>query len=145
MLIEKAPKNTSPVRVLVVDDEPGIRLLLTRFLTGAGYAVDVASDGAHAWDMIHDHRYAALVLDLRMPGTGGVALYQRIKDAGELLAHRVVFITGSLISHNDGQLISASGNPLLQKPFDLAELEHKLQRVLTDGSSAADPPGHDMP
>ena len=64
MLTDKASKEGRSWRVLVVDDEPGVRLLLHQYLSRNGYVIDVASDGSFAWDMIHERHYDALILDL---------------------------------------------------------------------------------
>ena len=64
--------------ILVVDDEPGIRELLTDFLSADGHDVEVAADVQQAWTMMQDQEFDLLLVDLRMPGAGGRELYERL-------------------------------------------------------------------
>ena len=125
-------RERSAIRILVVDDEPGVRMLITRLLSGTGYVVDVAEDGYDAWGMLQERSYAALILDLRMPGSGGVALYEQLRRADDLLSHRVIFITGDTLNRQEREFVAATGNPLIEKPFDLNVLQHQLQSLFKD-------------
>ncbi len=122
----------SAIRILVVDDEPGVRMLITRLLSGAGYVVDVAEDGYDAWRMLQERSYAALILDLRMPGKGGDVLYEQLRRVDDLLSHRVIFITGDTLNRREREFVAATGNPLIEKPFDLNVLQHQLQSLFKD-------------
>lgn len=139
MVTEKAAKERASWRVLVVDDEPCVRLLLHQYLSRIGYAVDVASDGSYALNMIHEHRYDALILDLKMPGIDGVELYDKIKEEANSLAQRIIFVTGDATGFDGRNVITAAGNLLIEKPFDLTELERTLEIVLVNGSDKMDP------
>ncbi len=138
LLIPGAPRG--PICVLVVDDEPGVRTLIDRLLSGAGYVVDMAEDGANAWEMVQRRPYSALILDLKMPGNGGEVLYHQLKGVNELLARRVIFITGDIVNHVDRQFVTATGNPLIEKPFDLNALQQQLHSMLSLGSREAAEP-----
>ncbi|MFH1141802.1 MAG: response regulator [Chloroflexota bacterium] len=126
------PEAAQAKRVLVVDDEPGIRTLLAQLLSRAGYVVDMAQDGSDAWAMLQKRPYAALILDLKMPGNGGEALYQQLKRVNEILARRVIFITGDIVNHAEREFVAATGNPIIEKPFDLNTLQQQLQSLLND-------------
>ena len=117
--------------VLVVDDEPAVRMLIDRLLSGAGYVVDMAEDGPNAWEMVQRRPYAALILDLKMPGSGGEVLYHQLKSVNELLARRVIFITGDIVNSVEHQFVTATGNPLIEKPFDLNTLQQQLHSLLS--------------
>ena len=69
-------------RVLVVDDEPAIRALVTKIVERAGFPVDSARDGADALDKLQAQEYAVLVVDLMMPNLDGYGLIQRLKERG---------------------------------------------------------------
>jgi len=114
--------------ILVVEDEPLIRLVLTEALTDGGYSVLEAANGAAALELIDGlANLRGLVTDIRMgPGATGweVAHYAREKFAG--LA--VVYVTGDSMAE-----WSANGVPLstaLQKPFASAELVTALANLL---------------
>ena len=61
----------SPLRLLVVDDEPDLRNIIVRLLERRNHKVDAAGDGDEAWDRLQDQSYDCIMLDLRMAGTGG--------------------------------------------------------------------------
>ena len=92
-------------RVLMVDGEPGIRLSLAGLLSRAWCVVDVADDRSHVSGMMAQRRYDAL---------------------------RVVLIIGDTADHNRRDSGAAVGNPLTEKPFDLAELQRQLQSLFDD-------------
>ena len=81
--------NTS---VLVVDDEPGIREILARWLTGGGYDVQTASSADEALRCVHDRPPAVALCDIRMPGHDGLWLVQHIRRAAPETA--VIMATG---------------------------------------------------
>lgn len=69
-------------RILVVDDDPSIRHLLTVILMGAGYHVDAASDGGQAWDILQGHSYDLVITDNNMPNMTGLELLQKLDFEG---------------------------------------------------------------
>jgi two-component system NtrC family sensor kinase len=106
-------------QVLVVNDEPDFRELLTIALSSEGYLVEQAEDWVVAWDMVRRQVYDGIILDLQMPGMGGQRLYWLIKDYDSTLAQRCIFITGAVLNSELLEFIAAAGNPLLNKPFSL--------------------------
>jgi CheY-like chemotaxis protein len=70
-------------RILVVDDEPLLRKLNAEIFTDVGYAVDVAEDGANAWDALQLHDYHLLVTDNQMPKMSGVELVVKVRQPGK--------------------------------------------------------------
>ncbi len=69
------PGESRP-RVLIVDDEAGICLLLNELLNDAGYQCQTASSGEQALEILRQQEFAALISDLRMPGMSGLALLE---------------------------------------------------------------------
>ena len=128
----EASLDAQAKHVLVVDDEPGIRTLLARLLSRTGYVVDVANDGYDAWGMIGKRRYSALIVDLRMPGSGGEELNRHLKSVDRRLARRVIFITGDTVDHERRDFVAATGNSIIEKPFDLADLQRQLRSLFDD-------------
>lgn len=81
-------------RILVADDEPLIRRLNSEILTDAGYEVDVAADGADAWDLLERNRYDLLITDHEMPRLTGLELLKRLRSARMNLP--VIMATGTV-------------------------------------------------
>jgi len=132
----KSPANpTAKRRILVVDDEPGIRDLIHRGLTSAGHTVDVSSDGQTAWGLIQENRYDCIIADLRMPGINGEQLYQLVMDFDPELARRIAFVTGDTASTEARDFLGATGNLVLNKPFDVEELVQRVQEFVAPTDS----------
>src|SRR5713226_8287495 len=106
-------------RVLVVDDDEGIRTLLTSVLRHSDLVVDEAADGRDALDLLRQHSYAVVLLDLLMPNVDGFGV---IDGLGTALSTPVVLvITGadrSLLRELDPQKIHG----VVTKPFDAEDL-----------------------
>ncbi|HOJ43399.1 MAG TPA: response regulator, partial [Syntrophorhabdaceae bacterium] len=66
-------------RILVVDDEKGIREGCRRILAAEGYAVDVAENGNKGLDLVKTNPYDLLIVDLMMPGMGGLEMMSQVK------------------------------------------------------------------
>lgn len=104
-------------RVLVVDDEPAIRALVTKIVERAGHPVDSARDGAEAIARLEVENYAVLVLDLMMPNVDGYALIAHLKARGGARPAIIVISAGDTASLRrlDGSMVHS----ILRKPFDI--------------------------
>ena len=80
-------------RILVVDDEPDVRLYLARLFQDNGYETSAAADGVEALEMVRKQRPDLITLDLSMPNKSGVGFYREIKSASEYGNIPVVFVT----------------------------------------------------
>ena len=78
--------QTSPLlRILLVEDDTGIRQLSTKMLLRSGYHVDAVEDGAVAWDTLQESSYDLLLTDNRMPKVTGVELLKKLHGARMIL------------------------------------------------------------
>lgn len=118
------------LRILVVDDEPGIRRSIARYLARRGHRVDEADDGRSAlWQLDRSGAaYDAILADLRMPDLGGDQLFTELKRRGNGLADRLVFITGDAASPEAVRILATSGAPVLLKPFELSRVAQLLEQ-----------------
>jgi len=112
-------------RILVVDDEPIIRRLITAALLGSGYHVDTAEDGALAWQSLQARPYDLLITDHMMPKITGVELIKSLRSAR--MALPVVMLAGTLPIY---ELPSLQLSAALLKPFVVAELLDTVENVL---------------
>ncbi|MBY0490060.1 MAG: PAS domain S-box protein [Gemmatimonadaceae bacterium] len=116
--------------VLLIEDEMTLRTTISRFLRGQGYTVDLASNGRSALELLQQHRYDVILLDLRMSGMTGEEVYQTIEAAYPDQAAKVLFMTGDLHSEAASRFIRRTGRPVLAKPFTLADLTARLVDVI---------------
>jgi two-component system NtrC family sensor kinase len=126
-----APPST-PRRALLVDDEDVIRLALRRFFQRQGWAVDEAEDGAAALDLLVGPAaatYDVILTDLLMPGMSGREFYARVAEERPELVARVIVSTGDSMSPEALEFLRRTACPVLNKPFELAELRALVARV----------------
>ncbi len=122
------PNSYSRLKVLAVDDERSVTMLLNRALTAQGHDVDVANDGAEALRMIFLNEYDAILLDVRMPGLGGAEVFRSIEVLRPDLAGIVLFITGDTVSPDTRSFLEQTRVEVLHKPFSLEELRQSMDR-----------------
>jgi DNA-binding NtrC family response regulator len=122
--VSAAPRT----RVLVVDDDPGVRYTLREILEAEGLAVDEAASGEEAL-LRYEAAPAPLVLtDLRMPGMDGLALLRAL--AGRAPAPRVVLLTAHGSERQAVEAMKAGAHDYFKKPFDVEELLAVVRRAL---------------
>ena len=115
-------------RVLVVDDEPSIRDLLSKTLALAEYDVDVAADGRAALERMRLFGYDLLITDLQMPGMGGL---QVIEEARRLHANLpVIIITGFSTEASAIEAVNLGVTGYLTKPFKVPKVLSVASRAL---------------
>src|SRR6202011_5058538 len=108
--------------ILVVDDEPSIRDLLTAMLLEDGHDVEAAADGADGLERLAARDFDLIITDVKMPGVDGVEFYQRVKAFDAKLAERIIFTTGDMISPATRDFLESVSNPHLLKPFRLPDV-----------------------
>ncbi|MEN9938380.1 MAG: hypothetical protein RLZZ387_4959 [Chloroflexota bacterium] len=119
----------SAERVLVVDDEVAIGMLVRRALERAGMSVEVAHNGREALELFGVRRYDVVLCDLRLPDVSGQELHAHIQRAAPDTARRMVFLTGDATSPEAVQFLARSGCRYISKPFDLRGLVGVVREV----------------
>ena len=130
-----ASRSDGGRRVLIIDDEPSIRMALRRFFTKRKWEVDEASDGAAALRALLSAdapEYTLVVSDLKMPGLSGIALHDRLMAERPGIVKRMIFSTGDVASADARAFIDRVRAPVLQKPFELATLDETIARHIPD-------------
>ena len=107
-------------RVLVVDDETEVRLVLGEFLTGRGYEVTTAESGADAIAQLKKDRPDVVLLDMSMPEMDGVETLKRIVSLHPNLP--VIMVTANADIVVTSQLLALGASDYIPKPFDLEYL-----------------------
>ena len=121
-------------KILVVDDEPGVRALLEKILTQNGYAVEVIADAGIARDKLDAGEiFDVILIDIRMPGMNGVEFYAYISEKKPALKNRIIIITGDVMGLDIKAFLAQNNLPSLSKPFDIKLLKKQIADVINAG------------
>ena len=135
---ERTQAPAGPLHVLVVDDEPIARDVLSEYLMGDGHTVDTAANGREGFEKFKAGRYAVVITDRAMPEVGGDQLAAMVKEHAPDTP--VILLTGF------GDLMNAAGEKpdgvdmVVKKPIRLATLREVLAKMTTGPGAAAPSP-----
>jgi two-component system, OmpR family, response regulator len=115
-------------RLLVVDDEPNIRELLTASLRFAGFEVYPACDGAEALKLAEQHHPDLVVLDVMLPDLDGFTVTRRLRERGREMP--VLFLTARDETSDKVAGLTVGGDDYVTKPFSLEEVVARIRAVL---------------
>ena len=127
-------------RVLVVDDDPVVGKSFDRVLSGRGYAVVTASDGAEALRKIAAEEYDAVFTDIRMPGMDGIDVAERIKGRQPWLP--VVIVSGYATADNEARARAVGVSAVLHKPLSPEMIEESARDAMLEKDAGAAPAAH---
>jgi signal transduction histidine kinase/CheY-like chemotaxis protein len=120
--VERKPSNPARGRILVVDDEEGIRIAIKQMLRDHE-TVDAAS-GAEAKSRLEaDQNFDLILCDMMMPDVSGMAFHEWLSKRNERLAGQLVFMTGGVFTPKGREYLSKMDNLRIEKPFDRAYLK----------------------
>ncbi|MFN2598296.1 MAG: PleD family two-component system response regulator [Pyrinomonadaceae bacterium] len=135
------PTGTRPSqRILVADDDPVVRLLVTSILKKQGYTPVVVEDGREAYRLLRsDADFKAAIFDMMMPHLEGLEVIRHMKTERRLMRIPVMLITSERDLRLMAESFSAGATVFLPKPFTTGQLRLML-RILLDKSEATAPP-----
>lgn len=116
------------MKILVVEDDELNAYALTAVLTNQNYAVEVATDGDAAWDLIQTYDYDLILLDVMLPKLDGISLCRQIRSSG--LQMPILLLTGRDSSHDKAIGLDAGADDYVVKPFDQEELIARIRALL---------------
>jgi len=119
------------MRILVVEDERKVSDLIARGLRAERYAVDAALDGDAGWAMVNTYEYDLVILDLMLPGIGGLDLLGRIRRRNTQVP--ILVLTARDATASKVETFEAGADDYLTKPFAFAELQVRIKALLRRG------------
>jgi two-component system KDP operon response regulator KdpE len=114
-------------RILVVDNEPQIRRIMRTALTGAGYEVDDAKTGEEGLQKVREYRPDLVLLDINMPGMGGLAACREIRASTNIA---IIMLTVRDSEADKVEALDAGADDFVTKPFSTPELLARIRAAL---------------
>jgi two-component system OmpR family response regulator len=125
------------MRVLVVEDSPGMGAYLRQGLQEQGFAVDLVADGRRGLEYASTGVYDLLILDRMLPGHDGLDVLRRLREGG--VDTPAIFLTARSAVSERVEGLDAGADDYLVKPFSFAELLARVRVVLRRGADASPP------
>jgi len=117
-------------KILIVDDEDTLRELVRNELEHNGFEVVEAPGGAEALSFLVGNEVDLVILDIKMPGLGGLDVLQRIRE--DDLARKVIMLTGVGELKIARESLELGASDFMSKPFDMSNLLSCINRVLME-------------
>ena len=124
-----------PVRVLVIEDDDAIRSVLDRGLQAEGFDVDTCADGASGMWRALEGGYAAIVLDLLLPGMNGYAVCAALRSEGDTTP--ILVLTAKSGEYDQIDLLDSGADDFLTKPTSIALIAARLRVIIRRSASMA--------
>jgi two-component system, OmpR family, KDP operon response regulator KdpE len=125
-------------RILVVDDDPQIRRVMRVTLTGRGYEVDDAKSGEAALERLREQRFDLVLLDMNMPGMGGLETCREIRGSSEIA---IIMLTVRDSERDKVDALDAGADDYVTKPYNAPELLARIRAALRRTPSTHGPSG----
>ena len=123
-------KKPSALKILVVDDDPGIRKLLTRILSKKGNIVVQAADGFEAGQKTVQVKPDIMIVDIFMPKMNGFDVCLSMKKNPETKETKIIAISGHDTTENRTKILECGADFFLAKPLDVSKLENVIQTLI---------------
>ncbi len=120
-------------RILLVEDEPGLRRTLTDMLKADGYSVDSSADGLQAQELAMREPFDLIVLDVMLPSRSGFDVCRHLRKNN--IQTPILMLTARSEIGNKVQGFKAGADDYLTKPFEAAELQVRVQALLRRASA----------
>ncbi len=124
------------MRLLVVEDEPGIAQALERGFSADGFAVDVVGDGAEGLELARINPYAAIVLDIMLPGLNGYRVCKALRDEGNTVP--ILMLTAKDGDYDEMEGLDTGADDYVTKPFNYQVLLSRVRALIRRSASTGD-------
>ncbi|MCE7059981.1 MULTISPECIES: response regulator transcription factor [Dyadobacter] len=119
------------MKILLIEDDPGVISVIQRGLSASGYEITIAMDGQSGLEMAFQHSFDIVVLDLMIPMINGMEVCRRLRNAQ--FAKPILMLTALGTTENIVSGLDAGADDYMTKPFKLAELEARLRTLTRRG------------
>jgi two-component system KDP operon response regulator KdpE len=123
----RGTRVVSAGRILVVDDDPQIRRVMRVTLTGQGYEVDDVKSGEAALEKLRDQRFDLVLLDINMPGIGGLETCRAIRARSEIA---IIMLTVRDGEADKVEALDAGADDYVTKPYNPPELMARIRAAM---------------
>jgi len=127
---EASAPPVTPVRLLLVDDEPGLRTAVKAYLDDEGFAVTTANDGEQGWQVAQELLPDVVITDVMMPRCDGYGLLAKLRADERLGGTPVIFLTAKGMTSDRIAGFQAGCDDYIPKPFDPDELVARVRNVV---------------
>ncbi len=126
-------------KILVVDDQKGIRLTLSAIMEHQGYDVTEVEDGYQAIEAVANNSFDVVFMDIKMPGINGVQSFREIKKISPGSA--VVMMTGFSVEDLEKEALDEGARTVIYKPFQVEKVLSLVESLVTTSSPGGVQPG----
>ncbi|MBX7257581.1 MAG: sigma-54 dependent transcriptional regulator [Candidatus Hydrogenedentes bacterium] len=130
-------KQDSARRMLVVDDEPGMRHFLEGIFKDRGFDVTAVSNGEKAIQLLQDQAFDVVITDLKMPGKDGLAVLRAARAA--TIESPVILVTAYATIETAVDAMRMGARDFIQKPFRMDEIELKVDKIVGESRATTRP------
>src|ERR1035438_8117928 len=125
--------------ILVTDDDPDLRRVLRRTLDALGFEVAESSNGEQALKQVETHQFHAILLDVNMPGAGGIATCREMRRKDPRL--QILMLTVRDREADKIEALDAGADDYITKPFSIPELAARLRSAVRRSTTTEPDPG----
>lgn len=118
------------LKLLIVDDQKGIRRLLTEVFLEYGYEIESCANGLKALELIPEFKPDLIIMDVKMPGMNGIDVIKKVREMNKDI--KVIMMTAYGDQHYISQAEALDVAKFIIKPFDLNELKKQVGEILQD-------------
>lgn len=116
--------------IMIIDDDPGIKLAFEKVLTGEDFLIATSSNSEKLLDLVGSKKPRVVILDMKMPGYSGADLLRKIKKSNRKLPVIIMTAYSNIFTEKDALMLGADA--YLKKPFEINTMLSKLRSLVNE-------------